>query len=152
MEVLNFSTIWKLVRMPSPWHLPWADLASCVAADSCSSEVMVWQGSALLLTCPYSVQEMPSDRVSWQGKQLEQDPKNSRQFFYPIPLWFQRELFSVARLVLSGLQYKPTRKPMWFSKWLCHTSNVLDETDGLGIDGPNVLEACKRSVHIFYGP
>ena len=100
------------------------------------------------------MQQMPSIRIwGWgKGKQLQQDPKSSTRLFYPRPLWFQREPFFVAHLVLNKLQYKPTGRAMWFLKWLCHTSNVLGETDDLGVDGPKVLEACKRSVDVFYGP
>lgn len=147
------------MRVPSPWRLPWADLvkaySSCLTAASCSSGVTVWRWSGSSPYLPFNpMQQMPSTRIWGQGKgkQLEQDSKTSRRLFYPRPSWLQRELFFVARLVLNKLQYKPKGKAMWFSKWLCCTSNVLDETDGLGIDGPKVLEACKRSVHVFYGP
>lgn len=116
------------------------------------------QGNSVTRICLFSylpfspMQQMPSTRIWRQGKQLKQDPKTSRRLFYPGSSWFQRELFFVARLVLNKLQHKPMGQAIWFSKWSHHTSNVLDETDVLVIDGPKVLEACKRSVHVFYGP
>lgn len=100
---------------------------------------------AFLLTCPSnpcSNWPLLRFRGRRKGTSWSRTPKLAEDCFTQDHCGFKGNSFFAACLVLNKLQYKPMGKAIWLTKSLCHASNVLDETEGLGIDGPKVLEAC----------